>query len=106
MSALLFTVGGSNRHEIILLPSSINLKSLNSAISTAVKSSPNCAEFMSKYKKQEDEPEQISELKIRWSPAGRDSKIWPQTTIITEDNVAAALKLVDPSKDVLEVKIG
>lgn len=106
MSAILFTVGGSNRHEIISLPSSISLKTLNSAISSAVASSPNCAEFMSKYKKESEEPEQVSEMKIRWSPAGRDAKIWPQSTVVTDENVGAVMRLVDPGKDVLEVKIG
>lgn len=103
---VLFTLDGSGRHEVILISSKTTLGGLSSEISSAASASPNCAEFMSKYKKKEEGAENVSELKVRWSTGGRDPKVWPQSTIITEENVGAVLKLLDPAKDVLEAKLG
>ncbi|KAF2267701.1 hypothetical protein CC78DRAFT_613811 [Lojkania enalia] len=106
---LLFTIPPSNRHEIILLDTSSKptLKSLNKQITTTISSSPNCAEFMGKYKSK-DTTESIQEMKIHWSEAGRDRKVWPEYTIVTEENLAAVIELLKlgAGKDVLEIKVG
>jgi hypothetical protein len=85
-----------------------SISELSAQISEMVSSSPNCQEFMSKYKKKSEGKESVTELNIKWSPVGRDPKMWPQTTIVTEDNIDAVLAMVERSgvgRDVLEVKM-
>lgn len=62
---------------------------------------------MSKYKSKE-QTEQIQEIKIHWCEAGRDRKVWPEYTIVTDDNFPAILELMKlgAGKDVLEIKVG
>jgi hypothetical protein len=103
---VLFTIDGSGRHEVILISSKTSLSKLSSEIGYIAAQSPNCSEFMSKYKKKEEGGEKVGEIKVRWSSEGRDSKTWPQTTIITEENCEAVLKLIEPSKDTLDIHIG
>ncbi|OAL51852.1 hypothetical protein IQ07DRAFT_678976 [Pyrenochaeta sp. DS3sAY3a] len=106
---LLFTLPPSNRHEFILLdPSSKpSLKTLNKQITATIAASPNCAEFMGKYKAA-DAQESIQEFKVHWDTKTRDGKIWPEYTVVTEDNLPAILELLklDPTRGVLEVKVG
>ncbi|KAF2454040.1 hypothetical protein BDY21DRAFT_291947 [Lineolata rhizophorae] len=101
---ILFTIDGSGRHEVISLkPSSTSMANLSSAISGAAAGSPNCEEFMSKYKSAKEES--VTQVRVRWCTAGRDSKAWPSSTILHESNCAAVLSLMDPAKDTLEVKM-
>lgn len=107
---LLFTLNGATRHEIIMVTPSTPLKALNKAITSAASSaSPNCSEFMSKYKKKNEESkESIVEMKVHWSSAGRDSKIFPASTVLTEENCEAVLNMIEKvgvGRDVLEVKL-
>ncbi|KAF2646293.1 hypothetical protein P280DRAFT_464539 [Massarina eburnea CBS 473.64] len=104
---ILFTLPPSNRHEVILVDASAkpSLKALNKQITSTIAASPNCAEFMNKYKSKEG-TEQIQEFKVHWSTSGRETKSWPEYTIVTEENWAAILKLFDSGKDVLEIKVG
>lgn len=53
---VLFTIPPSNRHEVILIDTSSKptLKALNAQITSTIADSPNCAEFMGKYKNKED----------------------------------------------------
>jgi hypothetical protein len=102
----LFTLDSSSRHEVLLISPKTSLKDLSGQITTAVADSPNTAEFMSKYKKAGGE--KVSEIKVKWSTAGRDPKTWPQSTVLTDGNVEAVLRLIEDSgvgKDVLEVKM-
>ncbi|KAF2868202.1 hypothetical protein BDV95DRAFT_160006 [Massariosphaeria phaeospora] len=108
---LVFTLPPSNRHEIILLDTSSakppTLKALNKQITDAMAGSPNCAEFLSKYKSATPEP--IQEIRIHWSTAcGRDRAAWPEHTVVTDRNWGAIIELlkVAPGKDVLEIKMG
>ncbi|CAO2653965.1 Nn.00g106980.m01.CDS01 [Neocucurbitaria sp. VM-36] len=107
---LLFTLPPSNRHEIILLDTSSkpNLKSLNKQITSTIAASPNCAEFMGKYKSADAPQETIQEFKIHWDTKTRDGKIWPEYTVVTDDNIAAVLELLkgNPTMGVLEIKVG
>ena len=108
---LLFTLPPSSRHEILLIdPSSPPpLKSLNQQILSAISDSPNCEEFMKKYKKQGEEgKESITQLRVHWSESGRDRKIWPEWTVVTEGNWGAVVKLLEQGvgRDVLEVGVG
>ncbi|KAH7378255.1 hypothetical protein BKA66DRAFT_147939 [Pyrenochaeta sp. MPI-SDFR-AT-0127] len=107
---LLFTLPPSNRHEIILLDTSAkpSLKALNKQITSTIASSPNCAEFMGKYKAADAPKESIQEFKIHWDTKTRDGKIWPEYTEVTEDNFPAILELLksNPVMGVLEIKVG
>ncbi|PVH94883.1 hypothetical protein DM02DRAFT_618310 [Periconia macrospinosa] len=107
---VLFTLPPSNRHEVILIDTSSKptLKALNKQITSTIAESPNCTEFMSKYKSKEGPQETIQEIKIHWSEAGRDRKVWPEYTILTEANLPGVLELLKmgAGKDVLEIKVG
>lgn len=63
---------------------------------------------MAKHKSESAPKEQIQELKVHWSEAGRDRKVWPEYTIVTEENFPAVLEVLGKgdAKDVLEVKVG
>ncbi|ORY18185.1 hypothetical protein BCR34DRAFT_554362 [Clohesyomyces aquaticus] len=106
---LLFTLPPSSRHEIILYESSSkpSLKSLNKLLTSTIASSPNCAEFMAKHKSK-DTVESIQEIRVHWSSEGRDRKMWPEYTVVTEENLTAVLEMlrIGVGRDVLEVKVG
>lgn len=106
---LLFTIPPSSRHEFITLDSSSKptLKALNKQITSTLSSSPNCAEFMGKYKSTETK-EQIQEFRIHWSSKEYDLKVWPEYTVVTDANFPALLELLkkDPKSGVLEIKVG
>ena len=105
---LLFTLPPSSRHEILLIDASAPppLKSLNQQILAAVKGSPNCAEFMDKYKKAGEEG--ITQLRVHWAEAGRDRRVWPEWTVVTGENWGAVVMLLEKGvgRDVLEVQVG
>jgi hypothetical protein len=101
---LLFTLDGSARHDIILVTYKSSLHSIAKQVTEVSASSPNCQEFMSKYKTEEGR--EVSELKVRWGTFGRDTKFWPATTVVTQHNCEAILKILDPAKDILEVTFG
>ncbi|KAF1916029.1 hypothetical protein BDU57DRAFT_450034 [Ampelomyces quisqualis] len=110
---LLFTLPPSSHHEIICLSTSsqTSLKSLNKQITSTIASSPNCAEFMAKHKKADESgaPETIQELRVHWDTKTRDGRIWPEYTVVTEENLAAVLAVLEKNTgrgDVLEVKVG
>jgi hypothetical protein len=104
---LIFSIDGSARHELFIISTAASLSDLISEIESLTASSPNCKEFMSKYKKAGEE--KVAELKMKWGVAGRESKIWPATTILTEENTEAVLMMVERGgglgRDVLEVKM-
>ncbi|KAF1941364.1 hypothetical protein EJ02DRAFT_434809 [Clathrospora elynae] len=107
---LLFTLPPSNRHEFLLLDtnSKINLKSLNKQITSIIASSPNCVEFMAKHKSADGPQETIQEFKMHWDTKTRDGKIWPEYTVVTDENFPALLELLkaNPVMGVLEIKVG
>jgi hypothetical protein len=65
---------------------------------------------MGKYKKADESgaPETIQEFKIHWDTKTRDAKIWPEYTVVTEENLEAVLEVlkVGVGRDVLEVRVG
>jgi hypothetical protein len=115
-----------------------SLKALNKQITSTIASSPNCAEcmfyfslslslslsvstkprpdpklttahtVMGKYKSADGPAERIEEFKMHWNPKERDPKIWPEYTIVTEENFGAILEVLklSPASGVLEVKVG
>lgn len=102
----LFTIDGSARHEVLLISPTIKLANLREQMQSATVDSPNCVEFMSKYKKAG--ADKIGEIKVKWSSAGRDPKTWPTSTTLTDDNIEAIMRMIMDSgvgKDVLEVKL-
>ncbi|KAF3010927.1 hypothetical protein E8E13_010093 [Curvularia kusanoi] len=108
---LLFTIPPSNRHEFLILDTSSKptLKALNKQITTTLASSPNCAEFMGKYKAADEKTkEQIQEFRIHWSSKEYDLKVWPEYTVVTDENFGAILELLkkEPKSGVLEIKVG
>ena len=109
---LLFTLPPSNRHEFIVLDTSsekkLSLKQLNKLISDTISASPNCEEFMSKHKSSATK-ETIQEMKFHWDTKGRDAKMWPEYTVVTEANLGAILEVVKSvgfGVGVLEVRVG
>lgn len=62
---------------------------------------------MGKFKNKEA-TEMIQEIKVHWSSAGRDTKVWPEYTVVTEENWPALIQLLEigKGKDVLEIKVG
>ncbi|KAH6643556.1 hypothetical protein C7974DRAFT_429633 [Boeremia exigua] len=106
---VVFTIPPSNRHEFITLDPSTKptLKALNKLITATLAASPNCAEFMGKYKAAETK-EQIQEFKIHWSGKEFDLKVWPEYTVVTDANFGAILEVLkrEPKSGVLEVKVG
>lgn len=103
---VVFSIDGSARHEIIVMDSDTKLSDLKSKIESTVSSSVNCEEFMSKYKKK-DSAERVGDIKVRWAKEGRDGKIFPATTIVTDDNCEAVWMMMEAGvgKDVLEVSL-
>lgn len=77
---------------------------------------------MAKYKKKKEIAEESAEgkgkeggvgeaaarVRVRWSDVGRDMKIWPKLTELTDENLGAVLVILQQSgvgKDVLEVEV-
>lgn len=92
--------------QVLLISPSIKLAELSQRVVGVTANSPNCAEFMSKYKKAGTE--KVTEVKVIWSTQGRDSKTWPTSTVLTDDNIEAVLRLIEDSgvgKDVFEIKL-
>lgn len=106
---VLFNINGSARHEVLLIDPEISLNVLHNQMLSAIDGSPNCTEPMAKYKKSSGGKQKIEEVKVRWANHdGRDMRVWPQTTIITDDNSDAVLSLMmqaGTGRDVLEIKI-
>ncbi|KAF2433470.1 hypothetical protein EJ08DRAFT_607130 [Tothia fuscella] len=103
---ILFTIGGS-RHELFIISTASSYSDITSEIATLAASSPNCTESLSKYKKAGEE--KVTEIKVKWAATARDAKIWPTSTILTEDNTEAVLMMIEKSgglgRDVFEVRL-
>lgn len=108
---ILFTVNGATRHELMLIsPTHATLDGISAEMISLASSSPNCAEFMSKYKKPGEEGVEaaVEEIKVRWNAQSHDPKIFPASTIVTKDNFKAIVTMIGMSgvgRDVLEVKL-
>ncbi len=109
---ILFTVNGTTRHEVILVsPSHATLPSLSAAVARLAAASPNCGEFMAHYKKKAsagDPPPGVEEIRVRWDARCHDPKIFPASTVVTEDNLRAVVEMIGRSgvgRDTLEVRI-
>ncbi|RMY19478.1 hypothetical protein D0867_04660 [Hortaea werneckii] len=114
---VLFTIEGSSRHEVLLTSPTQTLSTLQTHLTNLVATSPNCAEFMSKYRNRSI-TETVSEIRVRWAIAdssgttaaggsGRDGKIWPKETVLTEENFQAVMRLLEwgGGRDVLDVRM-
>jgi hypothetical protein len=102
---LLFTIVNSNRHELFITSTLTSYSDLTAEIASLAASSPNCEEFMAKYKKKEEQ--KVASMKVKWGvSSGRDA-IWPKTTVLTEENLEACLLMMERGggigRDVLEV---
>ncbi|KAI6808480.1 hypothetical protein KC357_g8704, partial [Hortaea werneckii] len=90
------------------------LSALQTHLTNLATTSPNCAEFLSKYRNRSI-TESVSEIRVRWAIAdpgtpagsGRDGKIWPKETVLTEENFTAVMRLLEwgGGRDVLDVKM-
>ncbi|GAB7359783.1 hypothetical protein MBLNU230_g6953t1 [Neophaeotheca triangularis] len=103
----LFTIEGSSRHEIFLVNPGHELADLTKQIEALISSSPNCAEFMSKFKSNKESSEKVKQVKVRWAAEGRDLKLFPRETVLTEDNCEAVLRMMahGVGKDVIDVTV-
>ena len=83
-----------------------DLAQLKEAMAAQVESSPNCQEFMHKYASKETR-ETIREVRVRWSVEGRDGKIFPRETKVTDENCEAVLKMmaVGVGMDVFDIRV-
>lgn len=83
-----------------------DIDELKQSISTLASSSPNCAEFLSKYKSK-GTTETVTEIKVKWASEGRDKQLFPKETILTEDNCEPVLRMmaIGVGKDVFDVKM-
>ena len=102
---ILFTVGNSSRHDVVLINSGLSIADISSKIESAISASPNCRGALDKYSKNKN-PHEVKSVKVRWAGEPRESRLWPNATILTEDNVEAVLKLValHDGKDIIEVE--
>lgn len=107
---LLFTLPPSNRHDFLALDPSdkYTLKSLNKVITATIASSPNCEEFMASHKPPTSTPETIQQLRMHWDTKKLPAKMWPEYTVLTEENVNIILQIVgrEFGIGVLEVGLG
>ncbi|KAK5019353.1 hypothetical protein BJ546DRAFT_1051135 [Cryomyces antarcticus] len=103
---VVFTIDGSSRHEIIMINPGLSVADLTSKIEELASSSPNCEEFMSKYKKK-DAVEHVTNITVKWAAEGRDTSIFPKQTTLTEGNMEAVLSMMArmPGADVIDVKM-
>ncbi|KAK5129439.1 hypothetical protein LTR08_003263 [Meristemomyces frigidus] len=102
----LFTIEGSNRHEIIIVNPGHDIDELKQSMETLAASSPNCAEVLSAYKGKGTK-ETVGEIKVKWASEGRDKQLFPKETILTEDNCEPVLRMmaIGVGKDVFDVKL-
>jgi hypothetical protein len=109
---ILFTVNGSSRHELMLIsPTHATLDGITQEMISLAASSPNCAEFMGKYKQKKEDTDEavVEELKVKWNAHSHDPKIFPASTIVTKDNFKAIVTMIGKSgvgRDVFEIKVG
>jgi hypothetical protein len=106
---VLFTVDGTTRHEVILVsPAHATLASLRATMARIAASSPNCGEFMAHYKRPASSPPDVEEVRVRWDARSHDPKIFPASTVVTEDNLRAVVEMIGRSgvgRDTLEVRM-
>ncbi|KAI9657378.1 MAG: hypothetical protein M1821_003059 [Bathelium mastoideum] len=104
---VVFTIDTSSRHDLLIVSNKTTLSDLRNQISNLAAASPNCAEFMAKYKKKDEGgvKETVDEIKVKWAAEGRDAKIFPKETVVTDENAAAVFRMMElgNGKDVLEV---
>jgi hypothetical protein len=103
---IVFTIGNSSRHEVMLISPGLGIKNLSDRIQELASSSVNCAEALAKYKKK-GEDDKVTEIKVRWAAEGRDSKLFPKSSVLTGENCKAILTLVSQNggRDILEVTL-
>lgn len=91
---------------VILVNPGHDLSQLKSAMASQMDSSPNCQEFMHKFASKESK-EMIREVRVRWSVEGRDGKIFPRETKITDDNCEAVLSMMafGIGRDVFDIRV-
>jgi len=106
---ILFTVDGTSRHEVILVsPAHATLPGLSATMARIAASSPNCGEFMAHYKKKGGATPGVEEIRVRWDARSHDPKIFPASTVVTEDNLRAVVEMIGKSgvgRDTLEVRM-
>jgi hypothetical protein len=89
---------------VILVNPGHDLDELKASMEKLASSSPNCAEFMSKYRNKEN-VDKVGEIKVRWG--GKDKQLFPKETLLTEDNCEPVLRMmaVGVGQDVFDVKL-
>jgi hypothetical protein len=91
---------------VLLVNPGHEIDELRSKIEALLTSSVNAAEFMGKYRNKGIK-EEVTEIKVKWAADGRDSRLFPRETILTEDNAEAVLRMmaIGVGKDVFDVKV-
>ena len=91
---------------VILVKPDHDIDELKQSIESLATSSPNCAEFMGKYRDKSIK-ETVAEIKVRWAAEGRDKQVFPKDTILTKENCEPVLRMmaVGVGKDVFDVTL-
>lgn len=100
---IVFSIGGSGRHEVVFVNPGLSIQDISAKVEGIVSTSKNCEEPLAKYKKK-GEASKVTEIQMRWSREGRDTTIFPKSTVITEDNIEAVLTLAN-GNDVLDIEL-
>lgn len=89
---------------VILVNPGHDLDELKQSMESLSTSSPNCQEFMSKYKSKESK-DTVDTIKVRWG--GKDKQLFPKETLLTEENCEAVLRMmaIGVGQDVFDVKM-
>jgi hypothetical protein len=96
------------KQVVLISPKHATLQGLCAEISSISGTSPNCQEFMSKFKKTSEDGPAVEELRVHWNGQSHDPKIFPASTILTEQNFEAVVKMIGQSgvgRDTLQVKM-
>jgi hypothetical protein len=64
---IIFNIGGSSRHEVILINSGSTISDISKKVESLAPASVNCQEPLAKYKKK-GEPEKVSDIKVCTTP--------------------------------------
>ena len=95
---IIFNIGGSSRHEVILINAGYSIEDISKKVESLATSSQNCQEPLAKYKKKGEEKVTAIKVcmllsvrmwyrvtnreKVRWSAEGRDSRLFPKSTFL------------------------
>ena len=99
-----FRKASANDELVILVNPGHDLDELKETVQGLTSSSPNCAEFMSKFRSK-DIKDNVTEIRVKWG--SRDKQLFPRETLLTEENSEAVLRMmaIGGGQDVFDIKL-